>query len=505
MARAMLAHLKVRSGPSRYVAGAALLTFLWLLTRALAPPGGLTRSYYYPFPRDANPLALDLATSAGVHEGAAGVDLTFLDGSGRPARDYLVRWRGVWFSPRAERIDFLAGADDGVVVRLDGETLLARDPAVGMRTEMRSVQLGTGAHDLEIDYWQRGGASRLNVQWAPAGGEPEPPGPGRLFPSDPGVAGYLLFAGSLLLGKLALLVWVSGGALLLGRMAWRQASVLTAREAGKRLRHAALPALLGPAQVLLFGPWTVHATNREQFLAPFLSVAAGWLWMLALAGGALTALALVLSPRGFRRYVAALGVVGGLLWVQGNLLVGDYGRLDGAGLDLTPQAWRVAVEAVLWMGAVAMALVFGGTVARAAPTASGLLMTLQAAVLVVPGLAPSSRPTGDGPDPADTWRLAPPAIYELSGTRNLIHIVLDMFTSHVFADIVRADPARFDRDWSGFIHYPDHLGALRRTDGSLPAMLTGAAFRNEMPMPRFRAGKATSSKPSASTAIACGR
>ena len=55
MARAMLAHLKVRSGPSRYVAGAALLTFLWLLTRALAPPGGLTRSYYYPSPATPTP------------------------------------------------------------------------------------------------------------------------------------------------------------------------------------------------------------------------------------------------------------------------------------------------------------------------------------------------------------------------------------------------------------------------------------------------------------------
>ena len=487
----LLAHLRVGSQSSRYVAGAALLTLLWLLTRTLAPTGGLTRSYYYPLPRAANPLALDLATSAGVHEEAAGVDLAFLDERGRPTRDYLVRWRGVWYSPRAERIDFGAGADDGVVVRLDGETLLERHPAVGMHTEMRSVELGAGAHELEIDHWQRGGASGLNVQWAPAGGEPEPLGLGRLFPSDPGAAGYWLFVGSLLLGKLALLVWVSGAALLLGRQAWRQASILTAREAGERLRVAALPALLGPAQVLLFGPWTVHATNREQFLAPFQSVAAGWLWVLALAGAALAALGLVLSPRGFRRYVAGLGAAGVLLWVQGNLLVGDYGRLDGAGLDLTPQAWRVPSEAALWMGAVALALVFAGTVARAAPTASGLLMSFQAAALVLPGLAPSSRPAGVGPDPADTWRLAPSAIYELSGTRNLIHIVLDMFTSHVFADIVRADPARFDRDWSGFTYYPDHLGALRRTDGSMPAMLTGAAFRNEMPMRRFRAGKAT--------------
>ena len=205
----------------------------------------------------------------------------------------------------------------------------------------------------------------------------------------------------------------------------------------------------------------------------------------------LAALALVLPPRACRRYVALLGAVGVLLWVQGNLLVGDYGRLDGAGLDLSPRPWRASFEAALWMGGVALALAFARTVARAAPTASGLLMALQAAALLLPGLTPGSRPSGAEPGAADAWSLAPPAIHELSGNRNVIHIVLDMFTSHVFADIVRDDPARFDREWSGFTYYPDHLGALRRTDGSLPAMLTGAAFRNEMPMRRFRARNAT--------------
>ncbi len=130
-------------------------------------------------------------------------------------------------------------------------------------------------------------------------------------------------------------------------------------------------------------------------------------------------------------------------------------------------------------------------VSRAAPTASALLMALEAAVLLVPGAAPATRSTGSGPASAETWRLAPPAIYELSSTRNVFLIVLDMFTSHVFADLARAEPARFDRDWAGFTYYPDHLGALRRTDGSIPAMLTGAAFRNEVPFRQYRARHAT--------------
>ena len=83
-----------------------------------------------------------------VEEPAAGVDLAFLEELHRPVRDYFVRWRGVWFSPRQERIDFRAGADDGVIVRIDGEVVLERHPAVGMHTAMRSVALEAGAHAL---------------------------------------------------------------------------------------------------------------------------------------------------------------------------------------------------------------------------------------------------------------------------------------------------------------------------------------------------------------------
>ena len=135
--------------PSRfgewYLAGAILLTLAWLLARSLAPAGGLTRSYYHPLPRDANPPMLDTRTLPVVEEPAAGVDLAFLEELDPPIRDYFVRWRGVWFSPRPERIDFRASADDGVIVRIDGEVVLDHRPAVGRRTEMRSVALEAGA------------------------------------------------------------------------------------------------------------------------------------------------------------------------------------------------------------------------------------------------------------------------------------------------------------------------------------------------------------------------
>ena len=245
------------------------------------------------------------------------------------------------------------------------------------------------------------------------------------------------------------------------------------------------PALLGPSQLLLFGPWTVHETNRTEFLVGFWELAPGWVWLIGPVVGVLATLGIVMPARWFPRYVAALCAVGVLLWTQGNLLLADYGLLDGGGLDLASHAWRTPFEAGLWVCVFLLAVIFANMVARVAPVACVALVTLQATVLVVPV---GRMATADVPSTAaaeTAWQLPPPEIYELSGTRNLIHIVLDTFPSRTFVDILDADRPAFDRDWPGFTFFANHLGAHRTTAFSMPAMLSGVAFRNEMPFNEF--------------------
>ena len=457
----------------RYLLFAGVLTGLWLLVRTVAPVTGLTRSFYD---------SLDRATASVVEERTTAIDLAFIDAQRLPNRFYRTRWHGVWFSPRQERVDFYAGADDGVVVRVDGEIVLERNPRVGMRTEGRTVELDAGAHRLEIDHWQRGGGRHLNVQWAPVGETPRALSPSRLFKQDPGAFAYWLLVAARQLQTLVLLVWAAGPAVLVGRMVYRTASVLTARDVRTRVRAVLFPALLGPCQVLLFGPLTVHTTNRAEFLAPFWSLAPRWVWLLAPVVGTLTAIGLVLPARWFTRYVAVLFALGVLFWVQGNFLLAEYGLLDGGGLDLATQAWRAPFEVGLWIGAIALAAVFAAAVAKMAPLASQLLIALQAVVLLVPTVAPTTPSTSAA---SARWRLPPPEIYQLSRTRNLIHIVLDMFPTERFLAIVDADRSTFDRDLSGFTVFADHLGAFPTTKASMPAMLTGVTYRNDIPFRDF--------------------
>ena len=341
---------------SWYWLGAVSLTVFWLAALGLAPDAGLTRSYWYP---------ADAATEPIIDERITAVDLAFIDEGNRPTRNYRVRWDGVWFSPRAERVDFYAGADDGVILRVDGDTVLERNPAVGMHTVARTVELAAGAHRLEIDHWQDGGARSLNVQWAPTGGSPALLSPTRLFPEGPGALGYWLQVAAVRLPILVLLVWTTGVAVLVGLTVWRafyrRVTSLSPDERWRRLRTILFPALLGPSQLLLFGPWTVHDTNPTEFLVGFWELAPGWVWLIGPVVGALAGLSIVMPARWFPRYVAGLCAVGVLLWAQGNLLLANYGLLDGGGLDLASQAWRTPFEAALWVGVLVLAVAFANS------------------------------------------------------------------------------------------------------------------------------------------------
>ena len=247
-----------------YVLGAVSLTALWLAALGVAPDPGLTRSYWHP---------IEGETESVVEERVTAIDLEFIDEQDRSTRDYRVRWEGVWFSPQAERVDFYAGADDRVILRVDGEAVLERNPGVGMHTVARTVELEAGAHQLQVDYWQDGGGAYLNVQGAPAGGAPGLLSPARLFAEDPGALGYWLRVAAARLPLLVLLVWTTGVAVLVlvaaGRAIYRRVTNLGADELWRRLRTVLFPALLGPSQILLFGPWTVHDTNRTEFLVGF--------------------------------------------------------------------------------------------------------------------------------------------------------------------------------------------------------------------------------------------
>ena len=109
------------------------------------------------------------------------------------------------------------------------------------------------------------------------------------------------------------------------------------------------PALLPPLQLFPVRPVHLIHGNQQEFSAPFWSIAVHLVPTILAITTVLLLIGLALPEKLYRHYVAGLVGVGIVLWVQGNLIVGDYGVLNGDEIDWSSHAWRNRYEPVLWI------------------------------------------------------------------------------------------------------------------------------------------------------------
>ena len=250
----------------------------------------------------------------------------------------------------------------------------------------------------------------------------------------------------------------------------------------RRFLTVLFPALLVPMQLLLFGTHTIYAGNVQEFSAPFWSLAVELVPAILACAGTLALLGVLLPVKWFAHYVAGLVGLGVAIWAQGNLMVGDYGVLNGQDIDWSGHGWRNRYELALWVTVPILSLIFARKIYPSAVFASRVLIALQVVLLAYTAAQAD-------PDARAKWKGAPEAIFELSSRQNVFHLVLDGFQSDAFHDILDAERAEMDRQYAGFTFFKNHMGAFPTTIVSIPAMLTGSVYRNQEPMRSFIASQ----------------
>ena len=154
------------------IAFVAILSAFPPIVERLLPPTGLTRSVFTQVGFRGVPV--DASTFD--------IDLGFLDRDPTlPRQNFSARWRGFFYVSDPQTIEFFAGGNDEVELRVDGEVLVTRNLTEGMRTIGRRVSLDAGAHEIAVDYQQFGGGMALNIQRALEEQPPAPFSPAELF------------------------------------------------------------------------------------------------------------------------------------------------------------------------------------------------------------------------------------------------------------------------------------------------------------------------------------
>lgn len=95
------------------------------------------------------------------------VTLDFLgDHSDLPRRFFSVRWQGYWYLPEPTTINLHGAGDDRLDVWVDGELVMRRAAPAEMGTQVRSLSLQAGPHQLLVEYEQQGGRADMRLAYS---------------------------------------------------------------------------------------------------------------------------------------------------------------------------------------------------------------------------------------------------------------------------------------------------------------------------------------------------
>ncbi|MCX7030943.1 MAG: sulfatase-like hydrolase/transferase [Spirochaetes bacterium] len=179
-----------------------------------------------------------------------------------------------------------------------------------------------------------------------------------------------------------------------------------------------------------------------------------------------------------RIIVSMLTVSAFLLWLQGNILVWQYGVLDGKDIEWDTFINYGIIDSVLWTALIAFAIFKADLVFRISRFMSIVLIIVQLiSVSVLWFSMPKDQSFKRQESNTDTLHLYSEHI-------NVIVLVLDTFQSDIFQDIVMEN-TDLEASFDGFTYFRNSLAGSDGTVVSIPNMLTANNYDNSVPFLDF--------------------
>lgn len=236
------------------------------------------------------------------------------------------------------------------------------------------------------------------------------------------------------------------------------------------------------ANLFLFMPYTLYVGNSSELTVSFGAIFKVYLPLVMLLVGVLAFVAMLLPRSLYLVFLSLIATASMLLWIQGNLLVWDYGLLDGRSIDWAADASRGWLEIGIWVSALVLTVVANRRLKQHIIRAALVVFFLQVTVFAYNWMmyAPEKLASQDVQNAADALS----KIHQFSSKKNVVHIIADGFQSDIFAEITSKGELgeRLTTALDGFTFFPEHMGVFPYTHMTIPAILTGKIYRNDLPI-----------------------
>ncbi len=232
--------------------------------------------------------------------------------------------------------------------------------------------------------------------------------------------------------------------------------------------------------LLFFGPSYLYYTNILEI--PYLYTDLVWFFIAysLTAGVILSLILLFLRGSVHQRAVALVFALGLLFWIQGHILVWDYGILDGREIIWNDYLLNGIIDSAVWIAVLGIAIFKGPSFYKHIAVASVILLLIQGG-----GLAAEIYQAPDEPEwKSYTIGYDDETMFEFSQEQNVIILVLDAFQSDVFQEIIDEDD-EYREMFDGFTYYRNAVGGFSYTYASVTFILTGEYYDNSIPIQNF--------------------
>lgn len=237
-------------------------------------------------------------------------------------------------------------------------------------------------------------------------------------------------------------------------------------------------ALLVSLTLLFFGPLYIYFNNIQEFGDLFKDI---WYFLLVfslISTLFISIILLLLDGKIHKVAVLLLFAFGCLLWVQGNIMVWNYGVFDGKEIPWNKYAVYGIIDTTIWLGILILSIIKREFIYKLVARISMCLIIIQLIALATVAYQSSKYeiPTKYG--------LSEEHKFDFSKGRNVLVIVLDTFQSDIFQELLNENKD-YERVFSGFTYFRNSLGGYPTTYASIPLILTGKYYDNSVPIQDF--------------------
>jgi hypothetical protein len=178
------------------------------------------------------------------------------------------------------------------------------------------------------------------------------------------------------------------------------------------------------------------------------------------------------------RLVSVVFAVGVLLWVQGNILVWNYGQLNGAEIRWSDHTIHGIIDSLVWITGLIAAVLAARKIYPVVKTGSAVFIAIQLVSVCFAGYK--------APEIANFQRYTPDESrkFVFSAKRNVIFLILDTFGSKTFNERLNVDTVS-QNSFDGFTYFSNAVGGAPTTYLAVPYILTGVPYYNSKPIQQY--------------------